>query len=108
LSSTAGTHTHAEAPHRGPLWRLAPGQTLRHRNWQGEVVLYNDLSGDTHLLDESALHLLQALQNGPASEAGLAAGVRALFEADDGEVDDASVAQVLAELEALALIERSA
>ena len=108
MSSTAGTDFPNNASQPGLTWRIAPGQTLRHRNWQGEVVLYNDLSGDTHLLDESALHLLQALQNGPASEATLAAGVRAAFEADGGEVDDASVAQLLAELEALALIEQAA
>jgi PqqD family protein of HPr-rel-A system len=89
-------------------WRITPGQALRHRTWQGEVVLYNDLSGDTHLLDESALHLLHKLQNGPAAEPELGACVRAEFEADGGEVDDASVAQVLAELEVLALIERVA
>ncbi len=71
-------------------------------------MLYNDLSGDTHLLDESALHLLQTLLSGPAAEPELAAGVRAAFEGDEGEVDDASVAQVLAGLEALALIERAA
>jgi PqqD family protein of HPr-rel-A system len=89
-------------------WRITPGQALRHREWQGEVVLYNDLSGDTHLLDESALHLLHILQDGPASESALAAGVRIAFEADDGEVDDASVAQLLARLQALALIEAAA
>lgn len=70
-------------------------------------MLYNDLSGDTHLLDESALHLLHVLQNGPAAGHELAASVRALFDGDDGEVDEASVAGVLAELEALALVERA-
>ena len=89
-------------------WRITPGQALRHREWRGEVVLYNDLSGDTHLLDESALHLLHTLQDGPASERALAESMRLAFEADDGEVDDASVAQLLATLAALALIETAA
>lgn len=82
-----------------------PGQALRHRNWLGEVVLYNDLTGDTHLLTESALHLLRLLQHGPVAEDALAAGMRAEFEAEDGELDDASVTQLLAELRALVLIE---
>ena len=30
-------------------------------------MLYNDLSGDTHLLDEIALHLLHTLRDGPAA-----------------------------------------
>ena len=108
MSSTAGTDFPNNASQPGLTWRIAPGQTLRHRNWQGEVVLYNDLSGDTHLLDESALHLLQALRSGPAVEPELAAGVRTAFDGEVGEVADASVAQLLAELEALALVERVA
>ena len=55
-----------------PIWRLAPGQRLLHRCWDGECVLYNDLSGDTHLLDEFALALLQQLQAQPQSAVQLA------------------------------------
>ena len=87
------------------IWCLAPGQTLRSHEWQGEYVLYNDLSGDTHLLTDSALHLLNALRTHAADEGALAAGLRAEFDAADGEVADAEVAALLRELEALALIE---
>jgi PqqD family protein of HPr-rel-A system len=54
-------------------WRLAPGQRLQYRCWDGECVLYNDLSGDTHLLDEFALALLAQLQAAPRSADQLAA-----------------------------------
>lgn len=43
-------------------WRLVQGQLLLARRWGDEVVVYNDLSGDTHLLDASAMDLLLALQ----------------------------------------------
>ncbi|PIL46996.1 hypothetical protein CR105_02310 [Massilia eurypsychrophila] len=89
-------------------WCLTPGQALRHRQWQGESVLYNDLSGDTHLLSEAGLFLLLALQAGPLTERALLAGVRAEFDADDGEVGDAMVAELLDELQALVLIEPAA
>ena len=108
MSSFSGTDLSNDAAQPGFTWRITPGQALRHRQWQGEVVLYNDLSGDTHLLDESALHLLNILKTSPASEPTLAASVRLAFEADDGEVEDASVAQLLAKLQALALIEAAA
>ncbi len=68
-------------------------------------MLYNDLSGDTHLLGEPAIHVLLALQAGPATQAALAAGVRAEFAGDDGEVDDATVDELLAGLQSLVLIE---
>lgn len=89
-------------------WCLTPGQSLRYRQWQGESVLYNDLSGDTHLLADGALHLLLVLQAGPARGSALAASVRAEFDADDGEVDDAMVAELLDELQKLVLIEHAA
>ena len=54
-------------------WRLAPGQALLHRGWNGAFVLYNDLSGDTHLLSDDAMDLLLALRNGDMTPEELAA-----------------------------------
>ncbi|KQZ25990.1 HPr-rel-A system PqqD family peptide chaperone [Duganella sp. Root1480D1] len=45
-------------------WQLVPGQSLLHRRWDGQVVLYNEVSGATHLLDDQTLDLLQALRDG--------------------------------------------
>lgn len=45
-------------------WRVTPGQSLLHRRWDGQAVLYNDISGATHLLDELTLDLLHALRDG--------------------------------------------
>lgn len=72
------------------MWRLTPGQALRRREWQGEYVLYNDISGDTHLLGADAIDLLLALQQASAPDSALVEG------------DDASL---LAQLQALSLIE---
>ena len=82
-------------------WRIAPGQTLRQRVWQEEGVIYNDLSGDTHLLGAAALELLQMLQEAPASTAELvqAAGTDLPANFND-ELD-----MLLGELRALSLIE---
>ena len=66
----------------GTTWRLQPGQTLQHRQWDGECVLYNDLSGDTHLLGEAAVEILLALRRGPATRDALAAMLEA-----DGHLD---------------------
>jgi PqqD family protein of HPr-rel-A system len=68
-------------------WRLRPGQHLHHRQWDGECVLYNDLSGSTHLLDEAALELLLALRRGPATHAVLAAVLQAGFDIDAADLD---------------------
>jgi hypothetical protein len=51
---------------------------------------------------------LLALQAGPLTGRALLAGVRAEFDADDGEVGEAMVAELLDELQALVLIEPAA
>lgn len=87
-----------------PIWRLAPGQRLLHRCWEGECVLYNDLSGDTHLLDEFALALLAYLQEGPQPAAHLAAHFA--FEADPAAAPHEDLLHaVLSDLAALYLID---
>jgi PqqD family protein of HPr-rel-A system len=63
-------------------WCLRPGQHLAYRQWDGECVLYNDLSGDTHLLGDGAIELLLALRRGPATHRALAAVLQAEFDID--------------------------
>ena len=83
-----------------PIWRLAPGQRLQYRCWDGECVLYNDLSGDTHLLDEFALALLEQLKAEPQAAAQLATAFGL-----DAQDEDAALQTVLDDLAALFLIE---
>jgi PqqD family protein of HPr-rel-A system len=85
------------------LWRVLPGQSLHHRDWGDECVLYNNLSGDTHLIEASALQVLQALQRGACSEAALTATLRAELQLDDEEASH--IPALLADLCALQLIE---
>lgn len=78
------------------MWKLCDGQQLRHRQWDAECVLYNDLSGDTHLLQADTMIVLLALRAGPADH-------RALAQRLDATEHD--MAQLLAALALLALIE---
>lgn len=86
-----------------PTWRLVPGQLLGNKTWDGaEYVLYNDLSGDTHLLGADALDLLMLLQQGGADEQALAA---ALSAARGCAVAADELASLLASLAKLSLVE---
>ena len=86
------------------MWRVTPGQALACREWDGEAVLYNDLSGNTHLLDGAALDLLHALRDQPADAATLAA--RLADHVDAGDDDLVSlIDDMLATLAGLDLIE---
>lgn len=87
----------AENETEDPVWRLAPGQALRRHGWDGEHLVYNDISGNTHLLTETALALLLALQQQARPQSVLADML--------GSAD--AVESLLADLETLSLIECS-
>lgn len=86
------------------MWRITPGQVLRFRQFDDEFVLYNDLSGDTHLLGDSAMHILSDLQRGPASGAALAASLAAALECPHDGAFDAEAGALLATLAGYFLI----
>lgn len=88
-----------------PTWRLAPGQRLLHRCWDGECVLFNDLSGDTHLVDELALALLHLLRDAPHAVPDLAAALDPDATQAADSPGDAWLDAILADLAALHLIE---
>lgn len=78
------------------MWRVIPGQLLVYRCWDDEAVLYNDLSGATHLLGPAALCLLQALRAGPLDEAALGTALLEEFEIGDDGADPATLSDELA------------
>ncbi|WP_426101810.1 HPr-rel-A system PqqD family peptide chaperone [Massilia sp. TSP1-1-2] len=91
------------------MWQLRPGQTLRARRFGDETVLFNDLSGDTHLLGDSAMHLLGLLQTAPRSQQQeqLLDALCDVLGCARGPAVDADAGAVLAQLAALSLIERA-
>lgn len=79
-------------------WRLVPGQALLHHGAGDEHLVFNNLSGDTHLLDTPAMKVLRALQAGPLTPADLQG---LCGETDEPEDIDA----LLAELQHLMLVQ---
>ena len=87
------------------MWRITPGQALRFHQFGDEIVLYNDLSGDTHLLGDSAMHLLSVLQHGPATQAALRGSLAGALDCAVDAALDGEAADVLASLAGYFLIE---
>lgn len=88
-------------------WRLISDQALQFRSWDDEFIIYNSLSGDTHLLGSAAAHILLKLQQAPSNATALTESLAPLLHA---EMDDEFVSQIehiLADLDKLALIERT-
>ena len=76
---------------------MSAGQLAASRHWDGEYVVYNNLSGDTHLLGADAMLVLHRLQQGEADTAALLA---ALHEGAEAPAT-ATRAALAAELEAM-------
>jgi len=87
------------------VWRLNPGPPLPLRTWDGEVVVYNPLSGDTHLLDVLTSELLRVIIAGPATVAALREAAATLLDVPDDDSLGQHVGQALAALDESGLIE---
>lgn len=88
------------------LWRIIGDDVLQFRSWNDEFVVYHALSGDTHILEESAAQLLQELQRTPSDVLSLA---RRLADRWQCELNDdllQEIDMVLTDMHALSLVER--
>jgi PqqD family protein of HPr-rel-A system len=65
-------------------WRLNTPRVTSWRNWDGEVVVYDDLSGDTMKLDIVMSAIFRRMQQGTATTDDL---VRHLAKVLDLEMD---------------------
>lgn len=90
------------------VWQALAGQLLHARAWDDEAVVYNDLTGDTHLLGAPALHLLTTIGHARATDAELAAALQDGFEFGPEHNLAAERDALLDELARLHLIERAA
>lgn len=87
------------------VWCIAPGQRLAAWGWDDEVLLYNNLSGDTHLFGEEALAVLQHLQQSPATLDALVAAFADDLDPDDAAALPETMIALLAKLHDLFLVE---
>lgn len=88
-------------------WRLVSGFEIIEWSWDDEYVIYNDGSGDTHLVDYIAARVLRHLQKTPMSVDEL---IQELSAYDDIESDDnlvLDIEAVLLHLHKANLVERS-
>ena len=98
----------AQAGVRRVVWRLSVAPPLPLRVWEGEAVVYNPLSGDTHFLDVLTGELLRVIMAGPATVATLRQAAATFLEVTDDERLGGHVGQALAALDELGLIEPAA
>jgi PqqD family protein of HPr-rel-A system len=92
-------------PNAGTLWRIAAREPLPLRYWDGDYVVYNPLSGCTHVLDIVTGEVLKIIMGANAQHRDLCRRVAQFLEVpDDPGVAD-HVGSILTALDRLGLIE---
>jgi PqqD family protein of HPr-rel-A system len=87
------------------VWCIAPGQQLAAWGWDDEFVLYNNLSGDTHLFDGDAVAVLMHLQHTASTLDGLVAAFSDGIDPDDAAALSETMTHLLSNLQNLFLVE---
>jgi PqqD family protein of HPr-rel-A system len=89
-------------------WRMRSDRALHFRSWGDEFIVYNSLSGDTHLLGSVAAQILLRLQQAPSDFMSLAESLTSLLQTEMmGEQLEPQLVNILEDLNAIALIERT-
>jgi PqqD family protein of HPr-rel-A system len=88
-----------------PAWKVGGEVQLLWRQWDGEYIVFNPASGDTHLLNTLAGQTLQCLERAPCTLATLTESVASELELDANEELRQQLAKLLVQFETLSLIE---
>jgi PqqD family protein of HPr-rel-A system len=78
---------------------------LTWREWEGDIVLYSDASGNTHRLEGIAAAAFEALIAGPIEREQLADHIATELEVTRDALFDSALAEALAKLLKLGLLE---
>ncbi len=88
-------------------WQPTPPEHLLVHEWDGECVVFDLRSGDTHLLDARPAAVFRALQSGLQDSDRVARVVVPSYGSATHDECRASVEQALVEFERLGLAERT-
>ena len=86
-------------------WQGVAGTILAIRYWGGDYVVYNPLSGNTHILDIATGELLKAIVNERMTTHDVCRCLAQFLEVPDGADVADSVGRILNHLDELGLIE---
>lgn len=87
-------------------WRLASAEPLGLRCWDGDYVVFNPLSGQTHFLEILSGRILEQIMADTPTTAELCALTSTYLELDDEELVADAIDNHLYLLERVGLIEK--
>jgi PqqD family protein of HPr-rel-A system len=87
------------------VWRICADGALSWRCWDGDYVVYNVVTGDTHALEALAAEVFDALLAEPGDLTALEHRVAAELSVESGPEFSAQIGSIVDRLQAFALIE---
>jgi PqqD family protein of HPr-rel-A system len=95
-----------ESSASSPRWAATRGDRLTWRSWdEDECVVFSDLSGDTHLVNRVTAEVLRHLERAELDLPELARRVATALGTEPGADFETHLAQLLAHLDAIGLVE---
>lgn len=88
-------------------WSVVSGATLRWKMWDEDCVVFNNASGQTHLLDPLAALLVRQIEEGYCPSEQIFGRIATLLDINVTPEVRATLSQMLRQLEELGLIECS-
>ena len=88
-----------------PSWKTWGTGGLELRCWEGDYVVYNPLTGSTHVLDIVAGEVLKAISTGRGQTSELCRSIAEFLEVPNDVGVAENVREILAQLDELGLIE---
>lgn len=85
-------------------WEVPKTQALSIEIWGEHAVVYNDLSGETHYINELAIEVLTLLQKSPETLISLSDKICSIFEVGDKDALQQQLSQLIIEFDNLGLI----
>ncbi|WPC67678.1 HPr-rel-A system PqqD family peptide chaperone [Rhodoferax ferrireducens] len=88
------------------LWSTVSPARLSFASWDDDdlAVVYDKVTGDTHLIESSAIEILRVIEKYPASAEAIAQELAELFSADDQDKLPQFISASLLQLRDLGLV----
>jgi PqqD family protein of HPr-rel-A system len=88
------------------LWSTVSPARLSFASWDDDdlAVVYDKVTGDTHLIESSAIEILRLIEKSPASAEAIAQELADLFSADDQDKLPQFISATLLQLRDLGLV----
>ncbi len=87
------------------IWRIPTDQEIFWRHWEGDYVVFNSLSGETHILDITDGKVLRRIMNGPATTEDIRSEIGEFLKVRNDAELACAVDKILHNLEDAGLVE---